>query len=123
MFDILFQNNASREFTILTGLTNTSTTDLYLQFEGIELDVPEGEYTYAVLCNSRYDVQYETKTPILDTIVHTNDGDVILKDLCPLTGLMRVGEIDETNVYDTEKADTFPYDGKKDNNSTIYYEG
>ena len=110
MFDILLQNNASREFTILTGLTNTSTTDLYLQFEGIELDVPEGEYTYAVLCNSRYDVQYEAKTPILDTIVHTNDGDVILKDLCPLTGLMRVGTPTVEAVYDNSDNNTFYYD-------------
>ena len=124
MYDIILQNNASKEFFILSGLNNTSTTELYLQFE--EVDMPEGvqdgEYTYAVIRNDREDTKYSPRTPILDTIVSTVEGDIVLKDLCPLTGLLRVGKPTPDSVYDDGHL-THPYDGKKDNNTTLYYEG
>lgn len=128
MYDIILQNNASKEFFVLSGLQNTSFTELYLQFEGVELpeEAQDGEYTYAVVKNERQDVIYAPKTPILDTIATVNGEDFILRDLCPLTGLLRVGKVEETNVYD-EGYLTFPYDDKKeaknDNNTTLYYEG
>ena len=71
MYNILFQNNGSREFFFVSGLTNVSTNELYLRFE--EIDLPEGmedgEYTYAVFTSKGEDqFEIEPKTPILDTI-------------------------------------------------------
>ena len=112
-YDIILQNNASREFTILRDLENSSSTELYLQFEEVELDVPDGEYTYTVVCFTDEDteVSYSPKTPILDTIVQTVEGDIILKNLRPLTGLLRVGKIGQTNAYDDSNNKTFYYEG------------
>lgn len=108
-FDVILQNNASKEFILLSGLTDTSTSHLYHRFE-VDIDAAEGEYTYAVQYNTRDDVEYEFKTPILDTVLHTEDGDVVLRDLQPSTGLLRIGSnIEPVNIY------------QKDNNDTIFY--
>lgn len=123
-FDLILQNNASREFFILSGLQNTSSTELYLQFDDVEMPegVQDGEYTYAVVEDDENELIFTPKTPILDTIITKDGEDIVLKTLCHLTGLMRVGEVENSNVYDDDHI-SFPYDGKKDNNSTIYYEG
>lgn len=111
MFDILIQNNASKEIFILKQLENVSDSNLYLQFEDVDLPaaVKGGEYTYAVIFNDREDVEYETKSLLLKTVLHTDEGDFILGDLKPITGLLRVGEIETINQY------------KKDENKPIYY--
>lgn len=108
-FDVILQNNASKEFLLLSGLTDTSTTHLYHRFE-VDIDAADGEYTYATVYNTRDDVEYEFKTPLLDTVLHTEDGDVVLRDLQPSTGLLRIGShIEPVNIY------------QKDNNNTIFY--
>ena len=108
-YDLILMGNASRQFFLLSGLTDTSTTHLYHRFL-VEIDAEEGEYTYAVVRNERNDVEYEFKTPLLDTIIHTQDGDVVIRDLQPSTGLMRIGnEIAPVNMY------------QKDNKNTIFY--
>ena len=112
-YDLLLQNNGSKEHFIFSGLTDISTTHLYHQFE-VELDVPDGEYTYVVLINNRDDVEYELKTPILSTIVHTGEGDVVLRDLQPATGLLQVGE--GKPVYDNV------YDETEDTKTIFYYD-
>ena len=119
LYDIIMQNNASREFSILQDLDDKSETPLYFRFEDVVLDVPDGEYTYALVPNDRDDVTYDPKTPILDTIVHTNEGDVVLRFIKPYTGLLRVGNVEEMNIYDEGHME-YPYD---DNNDNIYYEG
>lgn len=124
MYDIILQNNASKEFFLLQGLEDEARTELYLEFNDVELpdDLPDGEYVYAVLGNKREDVTYVFNTPILDTIVQTEDGDVVLRDLQPFTGLLRVGLIVEKNVYDEDESNAYPYDdGRDENNDTIYY--
>lgn len=121
MYDIIIQNNASKKFYLLQGLEDIAPTELYLEFSNVELpeDLPDGEYTYACFINDRDDVSYDFKTPILDTIIHTDDGDIVLKDIQPFTGLLRVGNIEQSNVYGDEHLE-YPYD---DNNDIIYYEG
>lgn len=112
-YDIILQNNASKEFFVVSGLQNTSSTELYLQFE--EVDLPEeaqdGEYTYACLCNEESGVTYSPKTPILDTIVTIGEEQLVLGDLKPLVGLLRVGKPKESNVYDNTNNKTFYYEG------------
>lgn len=108
-FDLVLQNNASKEFFTFTGLTSTSSNHLYYKFE-VDIDAADGEYTYALFRNERDDVEYEFKTPLLDTILHTGDGDVLLSDLNPSTGLMRIGDkVENTNIYDDNKAHTIYY--------------
>ena len=109
-FDLILQNNSTKEFFLFNGLENVSLSHLYIQFDNIDLDIPSGEYTYVAIENSRNDVEYEFKTPILDTIIKTTDGNVKLEDLHPRIGLLRVGEITDVNIYD------------KNNEGLIFYE-
>lgn len=112
-YDLLMQNNASKEHFVFSGLTDLSDNHLYHQFD-LELDVPDGEYTYVVLINNRDDVEYDFKTPLLSTIIHTGEGDIVLRDLQPGTGLLRVG--DEKPAYDNQ------YDESGDNKTIFYYD-
>ncbi len=111
-YDIIIQNSASKQTFLLTGNTDTSESHLYHRFE-VEIDAPEGEYVYACVRNDRDDVEYEFKTPLLDTIVHAGEDEILLRDLQPSTGLLRIGEnVAPENVYDKED---------KNNNTTFYY--
>lgn len=112
-YDLLLQNNASKEFFIYSGLTDTSDNHLYYRFD-TELEVPDGEYTYVVLINNRDDVEYDLNIPILETVLHTGEGDVLLRDLQPATGLLQIG--DGVPVYENV------YDETQDNNLIFYYD-
>ena len=111
MYDLIIQNNASREFFLYQGLENRSVTELYIEFNPIDLDVPDGEYTYACLKNDNSGTTYTFKTPILDTIVHQDEEDIILREKRPYTGLMRVGTPKSDAVYDDENNTTYFYEG------------
>ena len=113
MYNILLQNNGSRQFHLVSGLTNVSTNDLYIRFTNLSLpdEVEDGEYTYAVF-HSDGEYEIEPKTPILDTILTADDTTITLRDLTPILGLLRVGNVGENNIYDG-----------KENNATFYYEG
>ena len=109
-FDLILQNNASKEFFLYSGLTDTSDNHLYHKFEELEMDIPDGEYTYFLLRNDRDDVVYDFKTPLGDTIIHTEDGDEVLKYFQAPTGLLRVGdEVKDTNTYDNNDKQTIYY--------------
>lgn len=111
-YDIIIQNNATKQ-TYVFKTEDTSGTYLYHEFD-VDMDVPEGEYTYVVLRSNRKDVEYEFKVPVNDTIVRVGDEEWILRDFQPLTGLMRIGDFPGTvNVYDKNNENT---------NDTIYYE-
>lgn len=114
MYDILIQNNTSREVFIIKGLENASNDELYLQFDGVDMPegVKDGEYTYAVIRNDRDDVVYEPNTVLLETLIKTDEGNIRLRYLSPIVGLLRVGKIEEKNVYDTNNK-----------NKTYYYKG
>lgn len=112
-YDLILQNNASKEYFVFSGLTDISTNHLYHSFD-IELNVPDGEYTYALFVNNRDDVVYELKTPVLSIILHTEDGDVLLRDLQPDTGLLKIGA--GKPVYDNV------YDESEDKKTIFYYD-
>ena len=112
IYDIIILNNASKETFLYQGVEDVSDSYLYHEFD-IELDVPEGEYTYVVLKNTRDDVEYDFKTPILDSLVLVDDEKYLLRDFQPGTGLLRIGEnIDPVNIYDKES---------ENNNQQIFY--
>lgn len=111
-YDIFLQNNASKQEWVVTGLENTSDNNLYLRFEDFAMptDAPEGEYTYAVIFNGRDDVTYELKDVLLESILHTGEGDVKLSILRPLIGLMKYGEVKSDNkTYRTDVNKDFYY--------------
>ena len=110
-YDLLLQNNASKEFFVYSGLTDASGNHLYYRFD-TELDVPDGEYTYAVLTNNRDDVEYDLNIPLLMTVIHTGEGDVLLRDLQPDTGLLQIGDGKAVLDYDTDR----------DNDTIFYYD-
>ena len=112
-YDVIIQNSASKQTFLLTGNTDTSESHLYHRFE-VEIDAPEGEYVYVCVRNDREDVEYEFKTPVLDTVVHVGDEEMVLRDLQPSTGLLRIGEnVDPENVYEETS--------EKNNPTTFYY--
>lgn len=112
-YDLLLQNNASKEFFVYSGLTDIGENHLFYRFD-VELDVPDGEYTYVVLINNRDDVTYDLNIPLLMTMIHTGDGDVLLRDLQPATGLLQIGE--GKPVYENT------YDETQDNTTIFYYD-
>ena len=109
-YDLIIQTNGSKQPFLFSGLPDTSETHLYHTFEELEMDVPDGEYTYYLLRNERDDVVYDFKTPLGDTIVHADGQEIVLKDLQTPTGLLRVGEnINSANTYDNNKEKTIFY--------------
>lgn len=116
-FDIIFMNNASKKVKILQKQENVSEDQDCLRFENVELDLPDGEYTYAAICNARDDVRYDVKNDLLETIVMTDEGNVPLKVLRPLTGLLMVkNENKKTLFYNPKRKD-----GVYTQNLTIFY--
>lgn len=113
MFDLIIQNNSSRETFIYSGLTNVSGNHLYLEFDDLEMDVPSGEYTYVVIPNNGSGITYTTTVPILDTVASDGENEIKLRYLHPRIGLLRVGEIEDDNIFEENEK----------NNEFIYYEG
>ena len=113
-FDLLLQNNASRQTFLFSGMEDISSTHLYHTFEDVELDIPEGEYTYVLLRNERDDVEYIFKTPLLESELKIGEETALLRNFQPSTGLLRVGaEVEPINIYNPVT--------EAENNETIYY--
>lgn len=111
LYDIIIQNNGDKRMWVLRGLENVSDTHLYLDFEDVELPegAEDGEYTYACIQNSLQEAQYDLKTAILDTIVTVDGSEFKLKDLKPITGIIRVGEVTDKNIYQDKKNKNYYY--------------
>lgn len=116
-FDIIFVNNASKKVKILQKQENVSEDKDYLSFENVELDLPDGEYTYAAIYNSRDDVRYDVKNDLLETIVLTDEGNVPLKVLRPLMGLLMVKNDEKKTLFYNPTRDNGVYT----QNLTIFY--
>lgn len=116
-FDIIFVNNASKKVKILQKQENVSEDKDYLCFENVELDLPDGEYTYAAIYNARDDVRYDVKNDLLETVVLTDEGNVPLKVLRPLMGLLMVKNENKKTLFYNPKRE----DGVYAQNLTIFY--
>ena len=115
--DIIFLNNASKKVKILQKQENVSDGKDCLLFENVELDLPDGEYTYAVICNERSDVHCDVKNDLLETIVLAGEGNVPLKVLRPFTGLLMVKNEDKKTLFYNPTRE----DGVYTQNLTIFY--
>lgn len=118
-FDLIIQNNASRQAYVFPGLEDLSDNHLYHKFNA-EIEAEEGEYTYVLIINDRDDVTYDIRVPLLDTILHTEDGDVVIRDLQPATGLLRIGAPGQVNTYDNT---AWSGETTQGNNTMFFYEG
>lgn len=108
MYSIIFQNNASKQEYVVNGLRDTGTPLAYV-FENFQM--PEGaqpgEYSGYLFFNGRTDVEYELRDVVLDSILHTTVGDVLLRDLKPEIFLMRYGEVTPDAVYKTKDVEYY----------------
>lgn len=123
-YRLILQNNATKEIHSIGGLVNTSETDLYLKFDDVSIDTLEdGEYTYYCIMDNFDD----TLVVVLD---EDNGGSVVLdfdivvydkgvevsrtqlRDINPLVGLLRIGDVAATdNSYNNEENKTYYYEG------------
>lgn len=112
LYTLILKNNASSKFAVIDNLVNVSTTDLYLQFEDVELGLEDGEYTYAAFANERIDLSYDFKEELLSTIITYDENKTIeLRDLNPYVGLMRIGLVPLEAVYDNNNKKEYYYEG------------
>lgn len=109
MYDIILKNNATGKFTIISGQSDVSSTELYLQFD-VDIQQPDGEYTYAVVRNNYSGITYDLKQELLASKVSWDGGSAELRDFNPFVGLMRIGDIKSDAVYDDNKQNYF-YEG------------
>lgn len=116
-FDIIFVNNASKKVKILQKQENVSEDNDCLRFENVELDLPDGEYTYAAIFNARDGVRYDVKNDLLETVVMTDGWNVPLKVLRPLTGLLMVKNENKKTLFYNPKKEYRVYA----QNLTIFY--
>lgn len=116
-FDIIFMNNASKKVKILQKQENVSDGKDCLIFENVKLDLPDGEYTYAAICNERIDVRYDVKNDLLETIVMTDEGNVPLRVLRPFTGLLMVENKNKKTLFYNPTIE----DGVYTQNLNIFY--
>lgn len=100
-FDLILQNNASKEVHLISGLNDYSETPLSYLFENFNMPISaqEGEYTGVLFRNGRADVEYEFNTDLLSSVAHTEEGDIELKYLRPEVFLMKYGETETPYAY------------------------
>ena len=100
MYDLVIQNSASKKEYVISGLKDTGN---YLSYVFEYFSMPEGaqtgEYYCALIWNGRDDVEYELKDVLLNTVLHTGQGDVLLKDLRPEIFLLRYGTITPDTLH------------------------
>lgn len=95
IFDLFFQNNASKQIFKVLGAMDVGENPLYLKFTNIEMpaEMPDGEYTYYVFANGYRDVEYELDVVLGDSKVIINGKKYSFNSLRPLKGLMRKGNV------------------------------
>lgn len=110
-YTLILQHNATRREWLITGLTDACETHLAYVFK--DFDMPEGaqegEYTGVLFWDGRQDTQYELNDCLLDTVCHTEEGDVKVRDLRPEIFLMKYGAEPAQGTYRKSDADYVYY--------------
>lgn len=106
---LTIQNNASKTITHYKGLDDVADNPLYHLFKNIELDVPDGEYTYYLIYSNSSDIQFEDNPVPMESIVKTPLETLKMKDMRPATGLLRVGNVEDTAKYKKNNTKEYLY--------------
>lgn len=111
MFDLILQNTASKQEYLIQGLTDTSDSWLVYVFENFQMPegAEEGEYYGALYRNFRKDCEYELNDVITETLIHTNEGDVRVRDLRPELFLMKFGDVVSQSKFREENKNYYYY--------------
>lgn len=93
-FDLIIQNNASKQIFLISGLIDTGDSYLSYEFKNFHMPekAPEGEYTAVLFRNGRRDVEYQFSDVLLDTVAHTTAGDIQVRYLRPEIFLLKYGK-------------------------------
>lgn len=113
-FDLILQNSATKAEYLVSGLVDSGNRLAYV-FDGFAMpeDARTGEYYCALIWNGRKDVTYEFKDVLLDSVLHTDEGDVTLRDLRPEVFLMRYGTVEADAIYADKNTEYYYYNGRK----------
>lgn len=107
-YDLIIQNNASKEIHLYRNLENETENGLYMTFSNIELGVKDGEYNYYVV-ESSDGREYDFSEVPLNTEITDGEYKYRLSDLHPVSGLLRVGKVTPKNTYNKRDNKTFYY--------------
>ena len=110
MYELILKNNATNEFTVHSDIMPAFQGDTYLQFNDIDLDEKDGEYTYALFWAAETGITYQFKAEILSSILTIDGEDYELRDFTPAVGLLRIGDMEMEAKYDNNKQDTYYYE-------------
>lgn len=110
-YDLILQNNGSKQEFLYMGIVpSEESTATFYKFD-IDLDVPSGEYTYCLIMDMRDDVVYVLNDVILNSVVETSEGNVLVRNLNPMTGLLIVNPQDreDKKIYIKKNKDYIFY--------------
>ena len=116
MYTLILQHNATKKEYVINNLRDVGNNISYV-FENFTMPAgaQDGEYTGALFYNGRIDVTYTMKDVLLNTILHTGEGDCKLRDLLPEVFLMKYGKGEQT-IYIYRDTDVeYVFYQRKDN--------
>lgn len=114
MYTMLIQNLASKREWVIQRLRNTGDNWLSYNFEGFKMpdDAPYGEYSCILFFNSRTDCSYDVRDDLKETVIHTADGDVKVRDLRCEYFLLKYGDEQKELEYLEGNKDFYYYEHK-----------
>lgn len=101
---LTIQNNASKVITHYYNLEDVADNPLYHLFKNVDLNIPDGVYTY-YLIHANGDVTFTDSPVPMESMVETPQGIFKMKDMRPATGLLRVGNVESTAKYKKNNAE------------------
>lgn len=106
-YDILIQNNGTKQKFFFQSLTAYTVNNLYVEFVDFEMpdDVPFGEYLYYLIpYEDNLVPQYKEKDVLKDTIVILGDIEYKINDINHSSGLLKYHDSESPAIErDTNK--------------------
>lgn len=112
MYTMIMQNLASKREWIVNRLRDTGENWMSYLFEDFQMpdDAPYGEYSCILFWNERRDCTYDIANDIDETVIHTKDGDVQVKQLKCERFLLVYGDVASELVFNEENKDFYYYE-------------
>lgn len=111
MFDLILQNTASKQEYLIQHLEDTSESWLQYVFEDFEMPdgAQYGEYVGALYRNDRDDCVYTLRDVITETVIATEEGTVMVRDLRPELFILKYVGSPEAEPYVEENKNYYYY--------------